>query len=584
MTPRAVTPRATTPRATTLDPGAASRCAFRTVLEHDAVDPAAGIVDHDDTVRRRFDAASTHRQRVKATLLELHGDRAIDAGRDVARTLDALDRADLAVIVDPALPPDPINRRHGAPSLLVCEAGDGLIAWRPVDVHNHFLTAEGSGAFRASTLSDPSVAGSSRHDGRRLRKGGAWRRDVLRLAHLHRHLEAMGAAGAIRPLGGVVDRSSTLWWLPLDEALDDRGTALAQYDARFAERVGLLAATEARAADPSQPRPGAPWWHRECEECPFAASCHATLSATDDVSLVRFTSAADQTVLRDQGVATRRSLAALDLGLVSRGAAIRDEPSESSEPVAVSVGRRLKDAERLVRRARVEVAGTLLRLVDAGALDARRADVEIDFDMESYDNATYLWGTLVTARIETPGLAAGYRAFVEWGELTERAEGALFATFYAWLDATVRTAREAGRSVGLYCFWEHAERAQMRRAMRSGVGGLPTRDALHAVLLDPLVDLHAVVTSQIQTAGPAGLKVVAGAAGFSWRDEAPGGEASMAWYEEARGSDPARADAAMRRLLAYNEDDCLATRALRDWLEGAARDLPSVEEARPSDS
>jgi predicted RecB family nuclease len=148
----------------------------------------------------------------------------------------------------------------------------------------------------------------------------------------------------------------------------------------------------------------------------------------------------------------------------------------------------------------------------------------------------------------------------------------------------VRHARSLGRTVGLYCFWEHAERAQVRRAMESGVEGLPSAAALRDVLLDPLVDLHQVVTSQLQTAGPAGLKVVAGTAGFAWRDAAPSGEASMAWYEEARGEDPARAAAATRRLLAYNEDDCRATRALRDWLEGEARSLPSVEEARPADS
>ena len=58
----------------------------------------------------------------------------------------------------------------------------------------------------------------------------------------------------------------------------------------------------------------------------------------------------------------------------------------------------------------------------------------------------------------------------------------------------------------------------------------------------------------------------------------------MAWYEAARGGDPAVTKAAVGRILAYNEDDCLATRALRAWLDGPARDLLDVEEARPADS
>lgn len=573
-----------TPRRATLDPGAAARCAFRTVLEHDEVGGAVADDERDDTTRRRFDAASAHRRDVAAALLALHGERAVLAGRDVARTIEALGREDLDVVVSPALPPDLEGRRRGSPALLVAERAGGAVTWRPVDVHNHFLTAEGTSRFRTSSLAAPSVEHATVREGVRLRRGGAWHRDVLRLAHHHRRLEAMGATAPTRPVGGVVDRASTLWWLALDEPLDDRGTPLAQYDARFDERVGLLEATEARAADPRLPRPGAPWWHRECDECPFCATCHAELFSTDDVSLVRFTSAADQELLRDHGVATRRQLAALELSLVSRGVATRDEPSDAGEPVDVSIGRRLRDAERLVRRARVEVAGTLLRLVDAASIDAKRADVEIDFDMESYDNATYLWGTLVTLRVPTPGLTEGYRDFAEWGELTERAEGDLFARFFAWLAPTVRHARAQGRSVGLYCFWEHAERAQVRRAMQSGAVGLPTDAALADVLFDPLVDLHQVVTSQLQTAGPAGLKVVAGEAGFSWRDADPSGEASMAWYEEAHDAEPRRAAAAVHRILAYNEDDCLATRALRDWLEGDARRLPSVEEARPRDS
>ncbi len=569
---------------TTLDPGAAWRCAYRTVLEHDTVEPIRAASPLDEAVRRRFDAATAHRREIATTMLELHGDRALDAGHDPTATLAGMGRDDLDVIVHPSLPPDPAGRRHGSPALLVADRSRTPLAWRPVDVHNHFLTAEGTGAFRASTLSSPSPSTASELSGRRLRKGGAWRRDVLRLAHHHRRLESLGSTGPSHAVGGVIDRGSTLWWFALEIPLDDRGAPLAQYDARFAERVALLEATEARLADPRRKRPGAPWWHSECEECPFGPTCNSMLSARDDVSLVRFTDATAQDVLRDHGIATRRALAALDLDLVARGMATRDEPSGPHDAVALSIGRRVHDADRLVRRARVEVAGTLLRLVDPDELDAHRADVEIDFDMESYDNATYLWGSLVTARVPTEGITTGYRAFAEWGELTALSEGALFAEFYRWLEGTVATARAAGRSVGLYCFWEHAERAQMRRAMGSGAPGLPIAEALEEVLLAQLVDLHHVVTTQIQTAGPAGLKVVAGAAGFSWRDESPSGEASMVWYEAARTDPSPAATAAKERLLAYNEDDCRATLALRDWLDGPARALPDVEGARPADS
>ena len=51
-------------------------------------------------------------------------------------------------------------------------------------------------------------------------------------------------------------------------------------------------------------------------------------------------------------------------------------------------------------------------------------------------------------------------------------------------------------------------------------------------------------------------------AGFAWRDEDPGGLQSQLWFEQAVAGDRA----AEERLLAYNEDDVRATKAIRSWL------------------
>ena len=85
------------------------------------------------------------------------------------------------------------------------------------------------------------------------------------------------------------------------------------------------------------------------------------------------------------------------------------------------------------------------------------------------------------------------------------------------------------------------------------------------------IDMHEQVKRQIQTEGPFGLKQLAVAAGFHWRDPNPSGEASMLWYEVACRDDSPGAAASRERIMAYNEDDCRATKALRDWLNGPAR-------------
>lgn len=87
------------------------------------------------------------------------------------------------------------------------------------------------------------------------------------------------------------------------------------------------------------------------------------------------------------------------------------------------------------------------------------------------------------------------------------------------------------------------------------------------------IDMYRVLDSQLITGDRIGLKLVAGLAGFAWRDDDPDGAASMVWYEQAIAGDPE----ARRRLLAYNEDDVRATRVLRDWM--TETDFPSIASA-----
>ena len=59
---------------------------------------------------------------------------------------------------------------------------------------------------------------------------------------------------------------------------------------------------------------------------------------------------------------------------------------------------------------------------------------------------------------------------------------------------------------------------------------------------------------------------------FSWRDAHPSGAASIEWFHRwIELADPA----IRQRILDYNEDDCRATRVLRDGLEN----LPVMTEA-----
>ena len=60
------------------------------------------------------------------------------------------------------------------------------------------------------------------------------------------------------------------------------------------------------------------------------------------------------------------------------------------------------------------------------------------------------------------------------------------------------------------------------------------------------------------------LKEIATYLGFKWRDEAPSGALSIQWYNEYRKTQDEKM---LQRILDYNEDDCKASMAIKQYLE-----------------
>ena len=90
---------------------------------------------------------------------------------------------------------------------------------------------------------------------------------------------------------------------------------------------------------------------------------------------------------------------------------------------------------------------------------------------------------------------------------------------------------------------------------------------------DEWVDVFAHVRTHLVGTDGLGLKVLGPVVGFTWEDDDVDGEVSVALRRAARegGVDGA---AARETLLRYNEDDCRATRAVREFLDAGAPGLP----------
>ena len=397
-------------------------------------------------------------------------------------------------------------------------------------------------------------------------------RNGIVLAHATRVLQSLGHGDASARVG-MIDRNHRLWWFELN-ASDYPRFNLSAYEELYQQRLNVLNGHEKWLAGEEE-FPTKPFWHRECLDCEFASHCEPALQKIDDVSLTRFSKVEEQFALHELGIDTRAQLARLDPQRARQAKNKVLNPTEQY-PLEDYLGKSVEKLDDLIYRARAHVRGSYLRIVDSNKLKCPTADVEVDIDMESYDDATYLWGASVTLNTHVEGIEPGYRAFVEWGELTAEAEAKIFQDFWQWLSDLREKCAAQGLTIAGYCFWAQAEDGAMNRAVESPLPGGPTQGDLQSFRSQTpaqWIDMHDIAKQQIQTEGPLGLKQLAVAAGFHWRDENPSGEASMLWYEVARNETP-EGSTSRQRLLEYNEDDCRATKALRDWLNDGAKSLP----------
>ncbi len=533
-----------------LDAAVVNRCRRRVHLEHDAraTRPDAPT---DPTAEQRILDAVAHRRAVADELASRFGDRWAEVPADLPAAERIAVTQSLLDVGTPAiwgglLPADTAGGRRGGVDLLLA----GRTGYLPVIVVRHKVTDPGAGA-RTAPLSDPG-AGSARHD--RHRKVRAQPRDQLRLAHALRLLQAAGVAAPGPARGGVIGMDAdVVVWHDLDAPTWPGGrTAMAEYDSRFADRLAVAHAAAAGTGPLALPSRV-----NECRSCPWWPTCGEALRQARDVSLVL--RGEDAVALRGAGVVTVDDLAALDPAA--------DSPvplAGTSFPDAVLLARAWQRGLALVRR--------------HPAITVPRADVEVDVDMESFGDAgAYLWGCLLTGA--DVGVVPGYRAFATWDPAPTSDEARSFAEFWSWLSDVRSRAAQQGHSFAAFCYNELAENRWMLSSAErfAGAPGVPPVSEVQEFIDSPeWVDLFGLVSTEFLCAHGKGLKTVAPAAGFAWRDPEAGGENSMRWYRAAVGLDGAEPDPAQReRLLRYNADDVAATRTLRHWMSsGAVRQVP----------
>lgn len=526
----------------------------------------------------------THEHEVTARLLALHGDDAVriaegDPEARVAATVAAM--ADGAgLIIGGRLPVDTDGRRVAEPDVLV-RAGerpvDGRWRYRPVEVKGHgMLVDAGRGApvvtadLDAVLATDPADAPATSVGDK---QSGKAKPDLLQVAHYHRTLEACGHAPDGDVWGGVIGREGTLLWYRLDAPMwrtpatsggrkQRTRTTLDVYDFEFGFRLDIRAVARHHRDDPDVDLLVEPVRTSECDSCRWRSHCGRLLAERQDVSLLPRTGWREWSALREVGATTIPALARLDEAT--------DVDGLGTKPLVERIDQ---------ARARLG-PDTAYRRRGVDEVDLRRADVEVDVDMENADEV-YLWGAHVTDRVGADLVEPGYHPHVDWRpELAPDQAADLFAGFLDRLTGLRDACHARGLTFAAYC-WSGPSAEE--RWMKRYADHLGRRDEVDAFLgSGEWVDLERLFTDRLVTGHGTSVKTVASLIGFAWSDDDPGGGQSMLWYAGA--VDPSvSADDRQRlrdRVLAYNADDVQATLAVREWVD-RERPFASVTAARP---
>ena len=283
-----------------------------------------------------------------------------------------------------------------------------------------------------------------------------------------------------------------------------------------------------------------------CKLCHWHSACTSRLVDANDLSLIPQLGRASRDTLMNR-LPTIRSLA-------------------ESDPAEFVIGKKTAfpgigpaSLEKFHARAQLSAAGDEARPYLREPVTLPEGELELFFDIEvdPMRDVCYLHGFI--ERRHRNNETERFVAFFA-DEPTAGAERRAF-------EAAWRYLRERQPCVMYY--YSKYERTIYRK-LREKYPDVCAEDELES-LFDPerAVDLYYDVVLKA-TEWPTrdfSIKTLASYLGFAWRDSHPSGAASIEWFHRWVET----GDTAIRqRILDYNEDDCRATRVLRDAIDGLA--------------
>ncbi|MDJ0600950.1 MAG: TM0106 family RecB-like putative nuclease [Crocosphaera sp.] len=270
---------------------------------------------------------------------------------------------------------------------------------------------------------------------------------------------------------------------------------------------------------------------QRCNLCRWYSHCYAIAQSQQHLSLVPGVTPSRYQSLQKIGVMTTHSLADANLDSIK-------------ELIGTELAQRLQQQARsLVHNHAIPRHQSQYNLSEI--LSRQTIELYFDIEAEPERNLDYLLGVVVVDRVTQT------QTFYPFLAETPEEEGVIWQEFLE----LVNTYNEAP----IFHFSDY-EKDTIKR-----LGNLyQTPNAQIKPLLSRLIDLHhCVINSVILPVENYSLKSLANWLGFHWRDAGISGDQCVCWYDQWLTTGDRNY---LQSILRYNEDDCLATLHLKNWL------------------
>jgi predicted RecB family nuclease len=280
-----------------------------------------------------------------------------------------------------------------------------------------------------------------------------------------------------------------------------------------------------------------------CKLCHWYTVCGKELESADDLTLIPFLGRTKRDALLGS-IPTISDMAEIDPSAFFNG----------KKTIFSGIGQ--KTLQTFNARAQLlKAIPAEAYLTDVVALPTAEKELFFDIEDNPMRGICYLHGI-----VERSGGDASTERFIGFfaDEPTAEAEERAFAEAWAYFQAN---------PTAVMYYYSPYERTTYRKLQRRYPSVCSADDIEALFSAGRAVDLYTDVVRG-KTEWPTrdySIKTLAKHLGFSWRDTDPSGAASIEWYEQWLKTKDARVK---ERILAYNEDDCRATRVLLDGIRG----------------